>query len=78
MFENPKQMNELEKTNLTPSLNCLKITQNVVFECFSLCHFPTIFTLSKLKSDLSGNTVSPQASGFQWTIFGIFNELLSS
>ena len=35
-----------------------------------------------MKTDLSGNTVWPQASGFQklvkMTIFGIFNELLST
>ena len=35
-----------------------------------------------IKSDLSGNTVWPQPSGFQklakWTIFGIFNELLAT
>ena len=35
-----------------------------------------------IKSDLSGNTVWPQNLGFQnspkWTIFGFFNELLSS
>ena len=35
-----------------------------------------------IKTDLSGNTVWPQASGFQkpskWTILGIFNQLLST
>ena len=41
---------------LGPTLtHCLKITQNVAFEFW---HFPPIF-------DLSGNTVRPQASGFQ-------------
>ena len=35
-----------------------------------------------MKNDLSGNTVRTQAFGFQnspnWTIFGIFNELLTT
>ena len=40
------------------------------------------FNFCPTKTDLSGNTVWPQASSFQnspkWTIFGIFNELLST
>ena len=47
---------------------------------FSILTFSTIFY--PIKSDLSGNTVWPQPSGFQklakWTIFGIFNELLAT
>ena len=48
---------------------CLKITQNVSFEFFNF----SIFTnFCPIKVNMSGNTVWPQASGFQklakWTI----------
>ena len=47
---------------------------------FRILPFSTNFC--PIKIDLSGNTVWPQASGFQklvnLTIFGIFNELLST
>ena len=42
--------------------HCLKITQNVAFE-FLILAFSTNFCL--IKTDLSGNTVWPQASGLQ-------------
>ena len=55
----------------------MKITQNVAFEFW---HFPPIFGL--FKTDLSGNTVWPQASGFQKLAkidhFGHFKQLLST
>ena len=58
---------------------CLKIIQYVAFEFFNLA-FSTNFC--PIKTELSGNTVWPQTSGFQnlakLTIFGIFNELLST
>ena len=40
--------------------HCLKITQNVAFLILA---FSTNFC--PIKTDLSGNTVCPQASGFQ-------------
>ena len=40
--------------------HCLKITQNVAFEFFNFGIFHQF-----LSYDLSGNTVRPQASGFQ-------------
>ena len=47
---------------------------------FSISAFSTNFC--PFKSDMSGNTVWPQASGFQklpkLAIFGIFDELLST
>ena len=54
-----------------------------MFENYSKCRILAFFTIfCTIKSDLSGNTVWPQASGFQklakLTIFGIFNELLST
>ena len=42
--------------------HCLKITQNVAFEFWILAFFTNI---CPIKIDLSGNTVWPQASGFQ-------------
>ena len=39
---------------------CLKITQNVVFEFFNFWHFPPIFVFYWI--DVSGNTVSPSFS----------------
>ena len=42
---------------------CLKITQNVAFEFFLRVAFFTNFC--PIKTDLSGNTVRPQASSFQ-------------
>ena len=52
------------------------MTQNVVFEfCISNNFCP-------IQNDLSGNTVCPKGSVFQklakWTIFGIFDSLLST
>ena len=41
---------------------CLKITQNVAFE---LINFGIFHQFLSIKTDLSGNTVWPQASGFQ-------------
>ena len=56
---------------------CFEITQNVAFE-----FLPFSNNFCPFKIDLSGNTVLPQPSGFQkspkLTIFGIFNELLST
>ena len=56
---------------------CLKIPK-MSHMYFSILTFSTKFC--PIKSDMSGNTVWPQISGFQklakWTIFGIFNELL--
>ena len=43
--------------------HCLKITQNVAF-VFEVWHFPPI---CPIKTDLSGNTVWPQALSFQKT-----------
>ena len=43
--------------------HCLKITQNVAFEFLTFWHFPPIFVL--FKTELSGNSVWPQALGFQ-------------
>ena len=52
---------------------CLKMTQNVAFEFFN---FDTFRHFLSPKSDLSGNTVWPQASVFQklakMAIFGFF------
>ena len=56
--------------------HCLKITQNVEFKFLNMA-ISTNFC--PIKTDLSGNTVWQQGSGFQklakpkWTIFGIFN-----
>ena len=52
---------------------CLKFTQIIWF-------FSNFGIFRSIKSDLSGNTVWPQALDFQktrqnWTIFGIFNQL---
>ena len=59
--------------------HCLKITQNAHLN-FLVLAFSTNFCPTK--TDLSGNTVWPQATGFQklakLTIFGIFDELLST
>ena len=56
---------------------CWKITPDVVFDFFQLCHFPSIFLIIKLPC----NTVWPPASGFpnssQWTILGIWKEILA-
>ena len=41
---------------------CMKITKNVAFESFNFGVFCQFFSI---KIDLSGNTVRPQASGFQ-------------
>ena len=46
--------------DIASTAHYLKITQNVAFEFW---HFPPIFC--PIKTDLSGNTVWPQASGFQ-------------
>ena len=47
---------------------------------FSVWAFPTNFC--PIKSDLAGNTVCPQALGFQklakFNIFGVFSELFST
>ena len=43
--------------------HCLKITQNVAFEFFLILAFSTNFC--PIKTDLTGNTVWPQALGFQ-------------
>ena len=51
-----------QKWRITEQAQCLKITKNVAFEFFILA-FSTNFRPNK--SDLSGNTVWPQASGFQ-------------
>ena len=48
--------------SFSTSAHCLKITQNVAFE-FLILAFSTNFC--PIKTDLSGNTVWPQASGFQ-------------
>ena len=59
--------------------HCLKITQNVAFE-FLILAFST--NICPIKSDLSGKTVWPQASGSQKLAnldhFGIFNYFLST
>ena len=47
--------------NITKT-HCLKITQNVVFD-FRILAFSTNFC--PIKTDMSGNTVWLQASGFQ-------------
>ena len=53
-----------------------KITQNVAFE-FLILAFSTNFWPIKTQTDMSGNTVWPQALGFQTLaktgLFGIFN-----
>ena len=48
---------ETDRWPFYPLTQCLKITQNVAFE------FSTNFL--SIKTDLSGNTVRPQTSGFQ-------------
>ena len=55
MFENPKQMNELEKTNLTPSYHWIvwKLLK-MSYLNVSILAFSTNFCT---KNDLSGNTV---------------------
>ena len=60
---------------------CLKIIKNVTFEIFKFLAFSTNFC--PIKSDLSGNTVLTANFRFfknspKWTIFGLFNELLST
>ena len=58
------------------SSQCLKMTQNVSFEC-SILAFSTNFC--PFKTDLSGNTVWPQASVFKnLSNFWHFYELLST
>ena len=51
---------------------CLKITQNVAFECL---HFPPIFVLLKLTClvTLYGCKLQVFKNSPKWTIFGIFN-----
>ena len=45
-----------------PFSQCLKVTQNVVFESFNFGIFHQFWPI---KTDLSGNSVWPQALGFQ-------------
>ena len=49
-------------TGTSTLTQCLKITQNVSFEFSNLAFFTKFWPI---KSDLSGNTVWPWASGFQ-------------
>ena len=53
---------ELDLDTKTHSAQCLKNTQNVAFEIFQFLAFSNNFC--PIKSDLSGNTICPQASGF--------------
>ena len=67
--------NELSKFTTVVRNSLSKNDSKCRIWIFEFWHFPPIFVL--FKTDLSGNTVWPQASGFQnppkWTIFGIFN-----
>ena len=47
---------------LSTTARCLKFTQNVPFE---FLNFGTFHQFCLIKTDLSGNTIWPQASGFQ-------------
>ena len=59
------QQTRYEQAYALSRSQCLKITQNVSFEFFLILAFSTNFC--PIKTDLSGNTVRPQASGFQKT-----------
>ena len=77
----------LSRHNLNPhqpQLNlkaqCLKITQNVAFELFQFWHFPPIFVLLKLTClvTLFDRKLQVFKNSPKLTVFGIFNELLST
>ena len=67
-FEDSKRIFGSNNTELFLDLDfcldaqCLKIIQNVAFEFFN---FGISTNFWPIKTDLSGNTVWPQASGFQ-------------
>ena len=63
---------------LTPQ--CLKITKNVAFQVFVFWHFPPIFVLLKVTClvTLFDHNLQVFKNSPKWTIFGIFNELLST
>ena len=67
-------LNKYFDSYVSAMAHCLKITQTVAFE-FLILAFSTNFCHTK--TDLSGNTVWTQASGFQklakMDYFGIFN-----
>ena len=74
------------QSHFDPSVVVLPLAHVLtVFENYSKCRI-SILAFSNMfcpiKTDLSGKTVWPQASGFQkvdkLTIFGIFNQLLST
>ena len=58
----------------------LKITQNVALELFNSWHFPSIFVLRKVTClvTLSDRKLQVFKNSSKLTIFGIFNELLST
>ena len=62
---------------MSHSAHCLKITQNVAFEFW---HFPPIFVLLKLTClvTLFDRKLQVFKNSSNWTILGIFNELLST
>ena len=69
--------NEFIVKCLSNMSQCLKITQNVAFECW---HFPLIFVLLKLTClvTLFDRKLQVFKSSPKWTILGIFNQLLST
>ena len=63
--------------NMFTVAHCLKIIQNVAFEFW---HFPPIFVLLKLTClvTLFDRKLQVFKNSPKWTIFGIFNQLLST
>ena len=68
---------QVKKYKIVQSSQCLKITQNVAFEFW---HFPPIFDLLKLTClvTLFDRKLQVFKNSPKWTIFGIFNQLLST
>ena len=60
--------------------HCLKVTQNVAFEVLAFWHFPPIFDLLKLTClvTLFDRKLQVFKNSLNWTIFDIFNLLLST
>ena len=69
--------NSVKKSHFMSVTHFLKITQNVVFEFW---HFPPSFVLFKLTClvTMIDRKLQVFKNSPKWTIFGIFNELLST
>ena len=69
--------NSVKKSHFMSVTHCLKITHNVVFDFW---HFPPSFVLFKLTClvTMFDRKLQVFKNSPKWTIFGIFNKLLST